>query len=136
MLIIRGHHLLCLRYFQGKGYSKKFVEKMGGIESSLKSNPRQKIVVINSCDAICDSCPHQRENKCCRSFIGSNEEAEAKDNRILSALSLKPGDKISFTEVQKKLEALLKEKDLVQFCGECSWLFICLKNQASNIFFI
>ncbi|RJX25491.1 MAG: DUF1284 domain-containing protein [Dethiobacter sp.] len=71
MLIIRGHHLLCLRYFQGKGYSKKFVEKMGGIESSLKSNPRQKIVVINSCDAICDS-------------------------------------------------------------GECSWLFICLKNQASN----
>ena len=35
--LIRPHHLLCMRYFQGCGYSDEFTENMRYVISNLKN---------------------------------------------------------------------------------------------------
>lgn len=55
---LRPHHGLCLRFFQGKGYSDGFVANMGAIQSMLKSNPL--IRLAPEMDEICRCCPNNQ----------------------------------------------------------------------------
>ena len=51
--LIRPHHLLCMRYFQGCGYSDEFTENMRYVISNLKNGSEVLLTrgaVISSCN--------------------------------------------------------------------------------------
>ena len=48
---IRAHHLVCMRYFKGKGYSKEFISNFYKVINKLKNN--QTIRIVNHPDIIC-----------------------------------------------------------------------------------
>jgi hypothetical protein len=57
MITLRPHHLLCIRNFIGKGYSKDFVDNMKSLINTLEENPNQKVLIKSGLDDICKKCP-------------------------------------------------------------------------------
>lgn len=66
MIIIRGHHLLCIPRFYRGGYTEEFADNMKKICMQIRDNPDIKIKVIKGCDDICDKCYHKKNNLCKR----------------------------------------------------------------------
>ena len=60
---IRPHHLLCLQFFEGKGYSNGFVENMTKIHNEMLSkNPY--VELTEGADDICENCPNNENGIC------------------------------------------------------------------------
>ncbi len=113
---IRAHHLLCMLYFQGKGYSEDFVGNFYKVLKALKKNP--EITIANTCDAICTGCPHNTNNVCAKEKF-----LRKKDEHVLKTLNFEPNQKIYFTDVHKKVLHNLKE--LKKVCHDCEWNEFC-----------
>ena len=114
---LRGHHLVCLHFFKGEGYSEDFIEN---IHSTLK-NP--KMQVVSGTDDICAKCPYLENGKCASNEY-SDEDIRAQDSEALRLLGLEPGAIVEWGKVAKMLPPILDEwKSL--FCGECSYLKTC-----------
>lgn len=42
MIRLRGHHLICLHFYRGEGYSREFVENLEDIVRRAKGGRRNK----------------------------------------------------------------------------------------------
>ncbi len=79
MIRLRGHHLLCMLTYVGKGYSPAFVENYDAIAGRLSAG--EKILVVDGPDDVCapllcDADCHCRETS-----------VQERDRRALAALS-------------------------------------------------
>lgn len=119
MIKLRGHHLICLQFFEGKGYSREFVENMRKIYERLKKG--EKVKITEGKDDICSKCPNLKENKC---FL--EEKVEKKDKKVLKLFGLSSEEEIYWDEVVKIFQSFSK-KDLINICKDCLWIDICLK---------
>jgi hypothetical protein len=115
-MILRGHHLLCIRNFKGKGYSPEFVRNYYKVLERLS---KEKIKIVNSVDTICGKCPHN-EGICVK-----KEDSEIKirqsDDRLIKAANIDL-DKEYLYEDLKEMVKHIKAKD---FCGDCEWKGMC-----------
>ncbi len=116
---IRPHHALCALFFEGKGYSKAFVENM----TTFLADPNQQLQVSPECDTICQACPHNQNGYC-------DEETKVSlfDQRTLSLTKgLQEGPKpIPLNELcQNVFENILQQGLLAEVCGECEWAKLC-----------
>ncbi len=115
---LRGHHLICLNFFKGEGYSKEFIEN---IERILKE---KEIEVVSGADDVCSKCPYLRGG-----FCNYKEDAE-KEIRELDELAcelLSPGSITSWDEIKNKLPKIMKKwKELA--CRNCDWIEVCKTN--------
>ena len=59
---LRAHHGLCLRFFQGKGYSGAFVENMARKKAMLEENPLVRLT--DQADEIYRACPNNLSGQC------------------------------------------------------------------------
>lgn len=125
MLQIRPHHLLCINFFVGKGYSNDFTKNMYNVIKQLQQNP--KIKIHTNADTLCSKCPHNKLNIC-----DDNSKVLDYDAKTLSLLNLNFDDQISWNDAQKLVSNNILEKDLLKnICGDCKWFSICshqLKN--------
>ncbi len=119
MLRIRGHHLLCLQFFEGKGYSERFVNNMKNVVKRLRRGERIKIV--RGKDDICSFCPHLNNGECTL-----DEKVYKKDKSVLKLFHLNSGDIVSWDRVVDIFKSLSK-KDFLNICKECLWKDICFK---------
>lgn len=122
---IRAHHLLCIQGFQGKGYSPEFIENMKKIIYFLNSDLLKKVEIINSCDDICSSCPHVKEDFCSESN-GSEKRIKMMDNLTLKFLGLESGNEHYYKDVLNKISNNINFSQLKSICGHCSWSKDCL----------
>ncbi len=123
LLHLRPHHLLCLRFFEGKGYSEDFVTRMYEVTEQLCDDP--VIVLTDGCDDICVACPH-REGGVCR-FA---QKVGLYDSRVLHCLRLKPGDRLRWQELCDQVdERILTPRKLDAICRGCQWISVCRNNQ-------
>ena len=84
-LILRGHHLLCLKGFQGYGYDKDFVKNMTDINTKRKLDTTT-IKLTNSSDDICKNCPKLESNLC--ENENQNKRIVEMDNEVLRNLNV------------------------------------------------
>lgn len=119
---IRPHHLLCLQFFEGKGYSDDFVRQMSEIDRTLnKENPQ--INIVEGVDDICKKCPNN-ENGQCSMEVSVREN----DMRTLDAVrnDLKEGQ--TWEEITRIVyKNIINRNMLKQVCKTCRWSDICLK---------
>lgn len=127
MLKLRGHHLLCIQFFQGYGYNTDFTKKMSELILDLKNNPSLSIGLTASCDSICTNCPWCKDNHCRISSKKNENKLIEKDRQILSLLDLEEGTAISAGGLNKKVINLLSNINLIDVCGKCQWFAICQK---------
>lgn len=119
---LRPHHLLCTEFFEGKGYSNKFVKNMYDVISILENNPEIKITINR--DVICSKCPRD-----CNSG-----NAEAYDKRVLEYCNLHDGDIKKYNILKNKILSEILEKNLLSnVCGNCQWYEICGKSETDRI---
>ena len=83
-LKLRGHHLLCLKGFQGYGYDESFVENMILINSERKL-PQTTVSICECADDICSSCPNLVDGIC--EDKTQNERIVSMDEEVLKNLT-------------------------------------------------
>ena len=118
---LRPHHLLCLHFFAGKGYSEEFTVLMEKVKKQTESKPQTLIRLAAEDDAFCSACPHHRDGVC-----DTAEKVKAYDAEVLRLTGLAPGERLPW----ERASALVREKILTagkrtSVCGDCSWNDIC-----------
>lgn len=134
----RPHHFLCTVGFQGKGYSKAFVENYQKIAQVLQSpeGDQVQIEVVDRTDSICDPCPSKIGAKC-----ESQEKIEKLDNEHAQALRIQEGDVLTWGEAKKRIKENITVNRFHQICEGCQWkaLGVCessLKKLSLTLVFI
>lgn len=121
-LTLRGHHLLCLKGFQGYGYDEKFTQNMTKI-NLLRKQEKTTILLTDSPDDICASCPNLKNNIC--ENIQQNANIVNMDHEVLKNIdSSKEYDSIElFSEID---EIFNTQESVSKICFKCMWHEKCL----------
>ncbi|ACX52125.1 protein of unknown function DUF1284 [Ammonifex degensii KC4] len=122
MVRLRGHHLICLQFFRGEGYSREFVRNLEEILYRLSRG--EEVEIAEGADEVCSLCPFLREGKCTN---GPEAEAKvrARDASALAGLGLRSGDRVEWPEVKRRFRRL-SSGWLRELCQGCEWQRICL----------
>ena len=121
-LTLRGHHLLCLKGFQGYGYSESFTENMIKVNAQRKSE-NTKVQLTNSPDDICRACPNLKNNICEDEL--NNRRIVGMDNEVLKKIdSTKEHNSV---ELFEKIDDIFNSTESVsEICFNCMWHEKCL----------
>jgi len=120
-LTIRGHHLLCLLGFRGRGYSPAFVEAMRRVSEVFRYVPDASIVLVTRCDVICAWCPHNIDEEC-RKSTDAASRIKDKDAAILKKLGFRANSRTTPREAWEKVKERFMPDDITAMCGRCQWL--------------
>lgn len=123
MIVLRGHHLICLNFFSGEGYDKFFVDNLREI---MKRIDTEVIKITDGPDDVCRSCPYLNEDKC-HYDKDADEEVREMDIQALRLLNIK-GENIHWSEVRNKIP-LIFSKWYKRYCPDCDWVTVCHKNE-------
>ncbi|MEW6003071.1 MAG: DUF1284 domain-containing protein [Nitrospirota bacterium] len=119
---LRGHHLICLHFFSGEGYSRDFTENLKVV---LRMAKEEVIEIREGPDDICKKCPYLKSGKCLFDE-DAEEEIREMDKKALNLLKLSPGRKIKWDEIEKGLPEIFREWS-ESYCGDCDWRWACEK---------
>ncbi|MGN0177453.1 DUF1284 domain-containing protein [Methanobrevibacter sp.] len=120
-LILRGHHLLCLKGFQGYGYDEKFTKNLTNVNLKRKS-PDTIIQLTNTPDDICKDCPNLKNNVCIDKI--QNERIVFMDNEVLKHLDKKEYNSV---ELFEEINTIFNTKESIsEICFKCMWHEKCL----------
>ena len=120
MINLRPHHLLCILFFEGKGYNKEFTLNMQNIINNLSHNTKIKLTLCT--DEICKKCPNNKNNICL-----DNKKVSIFDKKVLSLCEINNIEyEFDYKDLTNKvLDKIIfpgKRKDI---CGLCVWNEIC-----------
>ena len=130
-VILRAHHLLCLRGFVGMGYNEDFVQNMTQIKERLEGG--EDVVIVDACDDICGSCPNIKNEVCQISGASSEEEMQRMDRAIIELADIRAGEECvgdavyEYSELRQIVDANIPPQGMKAVCGECRWLEHCEK---------
>jgi uncharacterized protein len=123
-LKLRGHHLICLHFFRGEGYSAEFTANLREILKRAATGER--IETVSEADDVCKICPYLKMNRCLYDE-DAHEEIQEMDREALALLELTVGDIILWSDIRKKLPAIFHRWS-EEFCRACDWRQACEKD--------
>jgi hypothetical protein len=129
-LILRGHHLLCLKGFQGYGYDDDFVKNMTRV-NELRKSEKTTIQLTNSPDDICKACPNLKDNIC--ENTTQNTNIISMDNKVLKHVD--PKIEYDALKLFENVSRIFDSKESVsEICFNCIWHEKCLfyQNLSNN----
>lgn len=119
---LRGHHLICLHFFRGEGYTPEFVDNLKGVMRRLEAEDAAA-AVVEGVDDVCVACGYLVDGTCANEVSGE-DKIRSLDEMALTLLGLGPGDEVSFTGLAGGLAAALpawRERA----CRGCTWEEVC-----------
>ncbi len=120
-MIIRGHNLLCIQGYVGKGYSAEFVENMTRIVNVLDADT--PVTLVDVPDLLCAACPNlDRDTGCQLHGPGTERGIVSQDRDVLRRLGYHPGETIHWDDLLEKIAERIEPDDLDEICGKCPWL--------------
>ena len=108
---LRGHHLLCLLLFEGKGYDAAFTENM---RRTRERFIEQGALICDGADDICKCCPNLTEDGCA---LGDPSDM---DESTKAALGTQTGAFIKGRDAAAAAY-LLDGESFLGICGGCRW---------------
>jgi len=114
---LRGHHLICLNFFRGEGYSEDFIRNIFSVIG------KETIEIVEGPDDVCAWCPHLKDDSC-KSPEYSEEMIRHQDRQALELLEFKPGMRIDWNMISDKLPRIIGEWK-AQFCIGCGYRKVC-----------
>lgn len=120
-VVLRPHHLLCIKFFVGRGYSEEFTANMYKTIADLNESDSVKIAF--SADVLCAACPN---------FLGKTCKTQEKvcryDKKTAELLQLDDGKTYSYKELKARLEEkIFSQNKFDDVCRDCEWANICHK---------
>lgn len=116
---LRPHHLICLNFFRGYGYSDEFTKRLREIVEGLNS---EEILVVFGGDDICVVCPYF--DKICE----KEPEVTEIDYLASKLLEINFGDIIMFSEIERKIPEIIGIWRKYA-CDGCEWENVCFSVQ-------
>lgn len=120
MIKFRPHHFLCALGYEGKGYSPDFTANMSAIVIDRlreQMGDATVIMVTRGLDDICAPCPRKTGQSCThQSTIDRLDSAHG------AALSLAPGDRLTWGEAKARIRSAVEPGKLTTLCAGCEWL--------------
>ena len=121
-ILLRPHHALCIRFFEGKGYSEAFIRHMTDVIDMLQRDD-PAITLVDGCDILCEQCPHNTGGVC-----DHDEKVRGIDQRALEKMALPVGSVLPWHECYTRAyDSIIKAGRLKEVCRDCQWLSICEK---------
>jgi hypothetical protein len=93
---------------------------MGKVVEELRSNSTFPITLVVGCDAICESCPHNKQGRC-RKKKDSDLETRTMDFEVLQMLEFESGAQMPIAEALGRIKERITLKDMAEFCHACEW---------------
>lgn len=120
-LRLRPHHLLCIQFFEGKGYDERFIANMRRIIDRMENDASLRIFLTARCDDICAACPYKVDDAC-----EYQESVMRKDASAARFLGLRiEADAPAKELMERAAERIGGLSDIQEVCGECSMSPIC-----------
>lgn len=117
---IRPHHILCMRFFEGKGYSPAFVENMTRLKQQLEQSDAV-VELTGDCDMVCAACPNRRQTWCV-----AEHQVRTYDDAMLLYCGLSRDTPYRWAQLQALAsEKILQAGRLPAICADCQWYEIC-----------
>jgi hypothetical protein len=123
LIKLRGHHLICLHFFRGEGYSPEFIERLTKILERAEAG--EEIVVSPIADEVCRICPYLKGVKCIYNK-GADTEIREMDKTALKLLGLRNRDKVQWLNIREMLPDIFPEW-AGKYCVKCDWRWVCEK---------
>jgi hypothetical protein len=117
MLLLRPHHINCIFFYRGLGYSKKFVTEMNAIVDFLNKNHNSKIKLVTKCDILCSNCPNKQKDDTCI----TKEKVEELDNNTLQIYDLEEHGEYVFKQIVEDLYKNFDSHKFYKICSLCNW---------------
>ena len=114
---LRGHHLICLNFFRGEGYSEDFIRNIYSVIG------KKDIDIVKGTDEVCAKCPYLKDGMCNNPEY-SDEMITHQDSEALRLLEFKPGMRVDWRLISDKLPGIIGDWK-AQFCGECGYRKVC-----------
>lgn len=122
---LRGHHLLCLLTYVGKGYSPAFVAGMDAVVARLRAGAG--VLLVEGPDDICAAhvveCadPH-----CLRPRASGRDAAALLSVGPLFGRTLAPGDTLDYSPTElDRLRQAFRDGTIRTACAGCEWTDLC-----------
>lgn len=117
---LRGHHLICLHFFNGEGYTPEFV---GNLRDVLEKTKSGEVEISQGADDICEGCPHMKQFRC-RFTEDADEGIREMDKRALELLGVREGARVRWREIQERIPGLFYTW-YTSYCSVCGWKTAC-----------
>ncbi|MDO4534606.1 MAG: DUF1284 domain-containing protein [Clostridium perfringens] len=114
-MILRPHHLLCTQSYEGKGYSKEFIDNMNKNIEFLRREKGFKVKIQSVLDNLCISCPNNQGKVC-----STENKVKTMDEKVLKYFDLKE-DIYVYKEVINLIQKEITKEILEDICGQCQW---------------
>lgn len=121
MIRLRGHHLVCLRFFQGQGYSQEFVENLE--DMMRRARESEEIEVVSGADDVCRACLSLQGDKCVAK-PGMDAKIREMDAEAVAHLGVEVGAKVYWRQITAKVMVPSKGW-MAGFCEGCDWEKVC-----------
>lgn len=118
---IRGHHLICLQFFHGEGYSPKFVHNLFHVIDRFTHGATGTVVI--GPDDVCAACP-ALENGRCAQEPDSEEAIRVLDALALEMLELEADEEFDWGVATLSVQRIL-ERWRALACDGCDWEEVC-----------
>ncbi|MCC6347228.1 MAG: DUF1284 domain-containing protein [Nitrospirales bacterium] len=117
---LRGHHLVCLHFYSGEGYTAAFIENL---QQVLDAVGREGAEAVLGADAVCMQCPSLADGICSHSEQADTEIREM-DAKALELLRIRTGETLAWEEIREKLPRIFPLW-YNEFCIACGWKRAC-----------
>ncbi len=114
---LRGHHLICLNFFRGEGYSEDFIRNIYSVVG------KENVEIVAGPDEVCARCPYLKDNKCSNGDY-TDEKIQFQDKEALKLLGFKPGMMVDWKMISARLPGIMDEWK-AKFCMNCGYLEVC-----------
>ena len=117
---VRGHNLLCIQGFVGRGYSPEFVANMARVVQALGETA--EVTVVAGPDVLCEACPNLGAGGCLLHGEGSEPDIARQDRHVMGRLGIGIGETVHWGEILERIRKHVAPGDLDSICGDCPWL--------------
>lgn len=126
---LRGHHLFCLHFFRGEGYSSDFVAGLREVTERLDSDG---CAVVDAADDVCRLCPTLGEDGTCAHADGAETEIRRIDALALELLGVRAGETLDWRDVRRRLPSAIA-RWRAEACDGCEWWDVCAEDIGAMI---
>jgi hypothetical protein len=121
---LRGHHLICLHFFNGEGYNPEFIVNLN--ELLKRAEAGVEIDVYSGADDVCRKCPYLK-GKICLYDTNAESGIREMDETALKLLNVNERASIAWEGIKKKIPGVLITWS-IKYCSKCNWRGVCEKD--------
>lgn len=122
---LRGHHLLCLLTYAGKGYTPAFTAEFNQIAARIAGG--ESVLIVDGPDDICAALLDDPQTHCHNASVVARDAASVRDvGALLRGQTVREGDTLSLDSTTiARMRRAFRAGQIRSACAGCDWAGLC-----------